>query len=119
MQRLFLKYTSIVLVIIGLLLLILPKEWFPDFYKPIFMGIIALLSPILIYLPKFILKKSNPQKRALILNMRFVIAFSLAINIAGELGLFQLYRYGFQYDKFAHFIVPMLFAFVLGESLKE
>lgn len=100
-------------------MLIAPKQWFPDFYKPIFMGIISLLSPVLIYLPKFILKKSNPQKRELILNMRSVIAFSLAVNIAGELGLFQLYKYGFEYDKFAHFLVPMLFAFILGESLKE
>ena len=118
-QKLFLKYTSIILVVIGLFLLIAPKQWFPDFYKPVFMGIVALLSPALIYLPKFILKKSNPVKRALILEMRSVIAFSLAINIAGELGLFQLYKYGFQYDKFAHFIVSMLFAFILGESLKE
>lgn len=118
-QRLFLKYTSIALVIIGLFLLIAPKQWFPDFYKPVFMGIISLVSPALIYLPKFILKKSNPKKRNLILEMRSVIAFSLAVNIAGELGLFQLYKYGFQYDKFAHFIVSMIFAFILSESLKE
>lgn len=39
--------------------------------------------------------------------------------MAGELGLYQLYRYGFQYDKFAHFVVSMLFAFILGEALKE
>jgi uncharacterized membrane protein YjdF len=51
--------------------------------------------------------------------MRSVIAFSLIVNFAGELGLFQLYRYGFEYDKFAHFIVSMLFAFILSESLRE
>lgn len=115
----FLKFSSIILVITGLILLLGPKRWFPGFYNPIFMGIIALISPLLIYLPKFILKKSTPQKRKLVLEMRSVIAFSLIVNIAGELGLYQLYKYGFEYDKFAHFIVSMLFAFILGESLKE
>lgn len=114
----FLRFTSILLVLVGLVLLLGPKEWFPDFYQPIFMGVIALISPILIYLPKLILKKSTSKKRNLILEMRTVIAFSLIVNIGGELGLFQLYRYGFAYDKFAHFIVSMLFAFILGESLK-
>lgn len=115
----FLKFSSIILVITGFILLLGPKWWFPGFYNPIFMGIISLISPLLIYLPKFILKKSTPQKRKLILEMRSVIAFSLIVNIAGELGLYQLYKYGFEYDKFAHFIVSMLFAFILGESLKE
>lgn len=103
----------------GCILLIGPRGWFPNFYSPIFLGIIALISPVLIYLPKFFLKKSTPRKRNLILEMRSVIAFSLLVNFAGELGLFQLYRYGFEYDKFAHFSVSMLFAFMLGESLKE
>lgn len=115
----FLKFSSVGLVIMGCILLLGPNRWFPNFYSPIFMGVIALLSPFLIYLPKFFLKKSTPQKRNLILEMRSVIAFSLLVNFAGELGLFQLYRYGFEYDKFAHFIVSMAFAFILGESLKE
>lgn len=115
----FLKFSSATLVIIGLILLLGPKNWFPNFYSPVFMGVIALISPFLIYLPKFILKKSTPQKRNLIIEMRSVITFSLLVNFAGELGLFQLYKYGFEYDKFAHFIVSMAFAFILGESLRE
>lgn len=112
-QKTFLKFSSTLLVLIGLFLLVSPSEWFPDFYNPIFMGILALISPILIYLPRFILTKSTPQKRKLILDMRSIIAFALLVNFAGELGLFQLYRYGFEYDKFAHFIVCMAFAFIL------
>lgn len=115
----FLKFSSVSLVIIGFILLLGPSRWFPNFYSPVFMGIIAILSPFLIYLPKFILTRSTPRKRNLILEMRSVIAFSLLVNFAGELGLFQLYKYGFEYDKFAHFIVSMLFAFILGESLRE
>lgn len=106
-------------MVIGLILLLLPENWFPNFYSPVFMGVIALVSPVLIYLPKFFLKRSTPQKRSLILEMRSVVAFSLIVNFAGELGLFQLYRYGFEYDKFAHFIVSMLFAFILSKSLRE
>jgi hypothetical protein len=118
-QKTFLKFSSTLLVLIGLFLLVAPSEWFPDFYNPIFMGVLALISPILIYLPRFILTRSTPQKRKLILDMRSIIAFALLVNFAGELGLFQLYRYGFEYDKFAHFIVCMAFAFILGESLRE
>lgn len=118
-HRYFLRFASILLVLMGCILLFSPRAWFPNFYSPVFMGIIALVSPFLIYLPKFILRKSNPKKRKLILEMRSVIAFSLLINFAGELGLFQLYKIGFEYDKFSHFLVSMMFAFILGESLKE
>lgn len=118
-QKNFLTFSGITLVLIGVVLLVSPSDWFPVFYSPIFMGVLALLSPFLIYLPRFILKRSSPEKRQLILNMRTVIAFALIINFAGELGLFQLHRYGFEYDKLAHFTVCMLLAFTLGESLKE
>lgn len=115
----FLKFASITLVAIGLILFFGPKNWFPHFYNPNYMGVIAMLSPVLIYLPKLILERGTPQRRKLVLQMRSVIAFSLLINFAGELGLFQLYRFGFEYDKFAHTIVCMTFAFILGETLNE
>lgn len=118
-HRYFLRFASILLVLMGCILLFSPRAWFPNFYSPVFMGVIALLSPFLIYLPKLILRKSNPKKRKLILEMRSVIAFALLINFGGELGLFQLYKVGFEYDKFSHFLVSMMFAFILGESLKE
>lgn len=118
-HRDFLKLSSLLLCTTGLVLIFGPRNWFPAFYNPIYMGIVSLVSPILIYLPKFFLQKSTPRKRNLILQMRSVIAFSLLVNVAGELGLFQLYKFGFEYDKFAHFLVPMLFAFILSESLRE
>lgn len=115
----FLIFSSVTLVIMGLVLLLGPESWFPNFYSPVFMGVIAIISPLLIQLPQFILTKSTPRKRKLILQMRTVIAAALLINFGGELGLFQLYKYGFEYDKFAHFVVCMTFAFILGESLRE
>lgn len=115
----FQKFSSILLVTAGLVLLFGSKHWFPGFYSPVFMGVIALLSPCLIYLPRFILKEDTPQKRKLLLEICSVIAFSLTVNMAGELGLYQLYKSGFEYDKFAHFGVSMLFAFILGETIRE
>lgn len=115
----FFGFSSLLLILIGLILLFAPERLFPSFYRPQFMGTVALLSPLLIYLPKFFLNRGTPQKKNLVREMRSVIAFSLLVNIGGELGLFQLYRYGFEYDKFAHFLVSMLFAFVLGEALRE
>ena len=55
----------------------------------------------------------------LILNLRVIIALSLLLNSFGTLGLYQLYRYGFEYDKFAHFLVSMLLAFILSEIICE
>ena len=118
-HKIFQKFSSGVLVVAGLVLLFGPRQWFPGFYSPVFMGMVALISPFLIYLPRLILKKSSPQKERLTLKISSIIAFSLLVNMAGELGLYQLYKYGFEYDKFAHFGVSMLFAFILGESLKE
>lgn len=114
----FLKFSSAVLVVIGLTLLFGPKYWFPSFYNPVFIGIIALVSPFFIYLPGFFFKKDTTQKRNMVFKIHSAIAFSLSINMAGELGLYQLYKFGFQYDKLAHFIVSMLFAFILCEALK-
>lgn len=36
------------------------------------------------------------------------MAFILLLNAAGALGLFQLYKVGFEYDKFLHFIIPAI-----------
>lgn len=117
-HRKFLWLSNIIFVLTGLGLLLAPRSWFPDFYHPIYFGIVFLLSPILITLPNLFLKESSPQKKNLVLKMRTVIALALIINMGGELGLFQLFRYGFEYDKFAHFLVCMLFAIMLGESLE-
>ncbi len=38
-----------------------------------------------------------------------VIASALILNGFGSLGLFKLYTLGFEYDKLAHFIVPLIF----------
>ncbi len=115
----FHRETSLILFLLGLLLLIVPKNWLPSFYHPIFLGVLFLLSPLLIYAPTLLLtRRSSERKRLLVVKMRSIAAFSIIMNTGGELGLFQLYRFGFEYDKLAHFLVPMLLAFILAESLR-
>ena len=119
LRKNLLKLITWSLVLLGFFMLFAPKDWFPDFYYPLYFGIIALLSPLLISLPLLFLDGKTPRKSGAILDFQLIIAFSLAINIAGQLGLYQLYKFGFEYDKFAHFLVCMLFAFIFGEVLKE
>jgi len=40
--------------------------------------------------------------------LKFPFAFILSLNASGDLGLYELYRYGFEYDKVIHFISPLI-----------
>ncbi len=46
--------------------------------------------------------------------LRFTITFALMANAAGELYFYQLYRFGFQYDKLAHLANSLLFILALA-----
>lgn len=118
-RKKFLKVSTAFFLIVGAFLLFGPKHWFPSLYYPLYFGIIALISPLLVYLPSFAIARETPRKTDLMLNLQVIICFSLLINLSGQLGLYQLYKIGFEYDKFAHFLVCMLFAFILEEILKE
>lgn len=113
----FLKYSGGAFIAAGLALLLFPKEWFPSFYQPVFMGSVALASPFLAYLPKISVKADTPEKKRTVMKIRALIMASLTIGGLGELGLYQLYRMGFEYDKLAHFTVSMLLTSVYAESL--
>lgn len=85
-------------------------EWFPDFYNPQFMGAMGLLSAILIVFPSFVFVPSLMDKKQKALNfLQNVLVVSLLLSAAGALGLFQLYKVGFEYDKFLHFMISALF----------
>lgn len=115
----FHKFSSLTLAWVGVGLLFGPQERFPDFYHPVYLGVVALLSPLFIYAPYFAMKQDTFRKRSALLKLASVAAFSVSMNMLGELGLFQLYRFGFEYDKFAHFTVSMLFTYVFCEVLME
>ncbi len=116
-QNKFVKFSVIIFVIGSLILLFGKGKWFPDFYNPQFMGIIGLISAILIVLPSLIFTPSTsswqaPKQKALNL-LQNVLVISLLLSAAGALGLFQLYKVGFEYDKILHFIIPSLFIIVI------
>ena len=113
----FLRYSGGAYIAVGLGLLLFPKEWFPSFYDPVFMGSVALASPFLVYLPKMSVNADTPEKRRTVMKIRAMIMASLIMGGIGELGLYQLYRIGFEYDKLAHFTISMLLTFMCVESL--
>lgn len=110
------KIIAIVFVIAGLVLILGKQEWFPEFYRPQFMGVIALLSAFLIISPRFIFKPSSEElnKQKSLNLLQAVLVVGLVLNSLGALGLFQLYKIGLEYDKFVHFVVPFLFTMALS-----
>lgn len=103
------KIIAIVFIIAGLVLILGEQEWFPEFYRPQFMGIIAFISAFLIVLPRLIFQfPDDPLKQKTLNFFQNVLVAGLVLNSLGALGLFQLYKIGFEYDKLLHFIVPFL-----------
>jgi len=113
----FIKFSIITFVVLGMLLLVLPQQWLHTVYHPSFLGIMFLASAVLIYLPLLISRPSGLVEKSLIIKLQAVIALAFILNGLGELGLYQLYQIGFQYDKLAHLTGSLLFAIVLGEML--
>ncbi len=105
------KFTTAIFVIAGLILVFGKQEWFPEFYRPQFMGAMAFISAFLIVLSSLIFKlpevPANPVKNSIDFFQTSLIII-LSLNGLGALGLFQLYKIGFEYDKFLHFIVPFI-----------
>ena len=108
-MKTFINFSIAVYVLAGSLLLVIPSGIFPVFYKPTLMASLAFVSAFLIFLPRIIFRKpvDEKKKRALI-KFQFLITFILLINGIGGLGLYKLYKIGFEYDKLMHFVSPLL-----------
>jgi hypothetical protein len=110
------KYSEIIASIFalnGLVLFLGDQEWFPDFYNPKFMAMIAFISAFLIILPRLIYKtKGDPKKQRLLNFLEINLIIVLALSGIGGLGLYRLSEAGFAYDKFIHFLVPFIFTIV-------
>ena len=103
-------YSSVLIYIaVAILLLVIPDNFFPDFYQPIIMASLALSSAFLIMLPRFLFREKSDKKRMYAtLRLQGLIALILLLNGLGGLGLYKLYVIGFEYDKLMHFTGPML-----------
>ncbi|MBU1102348.1 hypothetical protein KJ853_01675 [Patescibacteria group bacterium] len=123
----FIKALIYFLLIGGIILLVFPVRWFPSFYDVRYMGWMALAgSAIIFFLPGLIFapKKAaeTSKKNRVALWLQYFLAFTFAANAFGDLGLYKLYQYGFEFDKALHFLISLLaviiLPFVLGERWK-
>lgn len=106
-------------IIGGVILLFGKSSWFPDFYNPIFMGVMSLVSAGLIWLPRFYLNPKNEKQEKVVDLIQSGLSFALVIGSLGSLGFFQLYRIGIQYDKITHFLNSFILTMVLAKSLVD
>jgi hypothetical protein len=107
----FINFMIFSLVIGGLVLLMSPKNIWPSFYSPVFFGVNALISAIILILPKYLFRSDNNCKQIAVQYLRLALAALIFLNALGELYLYQLYVYHFQYDKVLHLVSP-IFMFI-------
>jgi hypothetical protein len=119
MKNKFIQFSVIVFIIAGLALTLGDLKWFPDFYNPIFMGAIAFVSAFLILIPQFIFCSKEEEKKDTVIKLQKFIAISLLISGIGALGFYKLYEIGFEYDKFAHFIISLLGIMVFTDFINK
>ncbi len=100
----FTRLTQIIFVHVGLVLMIAPSNWWPVYYKPIPMGLIAIIYALIIQLPRWILKPSREVDR-----FQLALTIGLIFSGIGSLGAWGHQIGGIvSYDKFVHFLLPCL-----------
>ncbi len=117
MRNKIITFSFYIFIIAGIIFIIGKKEWFPDFYFPLFMGGISFISAFVVILPKIILKPANDEELKITANLQLAIAICLLMNGAGGLGLFKLYLIGFEYDKVVHFVVSLVLFLSISEFI--
>jgi hypothetical protein len=122
-MKLFCKVSFYILVLVGIALLVLPISWFPAFYDVRYMGIAAIVSALAIIAVPFYLHvpQSEPgamQKNYAVDTFQFFLTLAVMSNALGDLGLYQLYKVGFEFDKVIHFLNPFLAVLVVSYLLE-
>ena len=69
-------------------------------------------------LPKGDKPKDLEQKKILDLIQISMVA-GLSLSTLGGLGLFKLYKFGFQYDKFLHFLNSFIFTIIIAKLYEQ
>jgi len=116
-MKLFIKISVIVLLFSGIILVSLPIDWFPSFYDVRYFGLAALGgAAIIIILPRILnalaITSDDKNKKQAINLFRFLLTIAIISGMLGDLGLYQLYKIGFQYDKLIHFSNSLLGVFI-------
>jgi hypothetical protein len=99
----FVNFTIFSFVLAGFILTFGNGEWFPDFYRPKFMGVLSFFCAALVTSIPKIFKSNEPEKQESVIKLQAAIAVVILLNGLGALGLFKLHRIGFPYDKLLHF----------------
>jgi hypothetical protein len=107
------RVSLIILICTNALLLVVPERFLPSFYDTQYIHLFSIGSILLIYfLPRHLKVSAQDQnaleKNKVIDQLQILITLILYANILGDLGLYQLYKIGFPYDKFIHFLIPLL-----------
>ena len=111
-MKFLVKFSLLTLVLAGIILLLSPTSWFPLFYDVRYMGISSLVGAFAIYfLPKFLRvsaeTKGAEQKNQAVDLLQFLLTCIILGNALGDLGLYQLYKFGIEFDKILHFLIPL------------
>src|SRR3989344_3266812 len=98
-MKFFPKLIIAFFILASFVLLLTDKSIWPSYYDLPYMGWAALVCAMAIFL--------IPQQ------FKFPLALILLLNGLGDLGLYQLYLYGFEFDKVIHFLSPAIAAYTL------
>ena len=115
----FMRLTAFSMIAMGLVLFFGNGAWWPSFYQPVYLSLTMFSSGMLIIFSRYVLKPLDFERQESIIWLRLVITIALSLNVLGELYLYQLYKYGFQYDKLIHFTSSFLFLTVIASFYEK
>ncbi len=123
-MKIFSKISVYFILASGVLLLLLWADVFPSFYDVRYQGFVSLAgAAIIILLPKaFRVSKDAPgaeKKNAAADLFQFWLAVAFMANTLGDLGLYQLYEIGFEYDKLIHFTTSLTAGLLIPVILRD
>lgn len=114
----FISFSCYLFLTVGIVMLLIPPSSLPDYiHHPTFLGLSSLFASLFIWLPSRLLSSNTELKKLSVIHIQASICFALIVNGAGELGLFELSRYGIPYDKIAHCVVSGLIVYILCENI--
>ncbi|MEK7616106.1 MAG: hypothetical protein AAB420_02790 [Patescibacteria group bacterium] len=99
-------------ILAGLVLLLTDKAIWPTYYDLPYMGWAALVCALAIW----VLPKVGPWDPLKVRPLQTALALILLFNASGDMGLYELYKYGFEYDKIIHFVSPLIATLALARA---
>ena len=102
----FVKIVAVLFTLEALLIFMGRSEFISGVYNTYVVASVMLIGTIILLAPTYLFQSTDENKQKVVYNFQRIIASGLLLEAAGRLGLFQLYKVGFQYDKMIHFLVP-------------